>query len=216
MVVYDLPLAKEVTILHPGQVVLRFGDQGTVDVGALCYLRRDSAQRRKSRAGRKVDRASFNQRRADRVGMLIGYLSEAFAHSGRRAITLRGMTHLFIGSFMDWADANGHAPVLEGEPTARAAFRDYITDLRECVLRNSISINTGARNQSCARDLLGGFLNIDDLHRGINLLRGDMQAKEHLKPPCEADQSKVLALCGALFEGFTSLCWRGGPTCAPQ
>jgi integrase len=205
VVVYDLPLVKEVTLLHPEQAVLRFGDQGTVDVGALCYLRRDSAQRRKRNAGRKVDRASFNQKRADRVGRLIGYCSEAFAHSGRRATTLRSMIQIFIGSFMDWVDANGHVNVLDGEPTGRAALRDYITHLRECVLRNSISINTGAGKQSCVLDLLSGFLDIDDLHRGINLLRRDMQAKEPTRPPCEANQSKVLALCGALFEGFTEL-----------
>src|SRR5438132_6432303 len=130
VVVYDLPLAKEVTLLHPEQAVLRFGDQGTVDVGALCYLRRYSAQRRKSHTGRKIDPASFDLKRADRVGKLIGYFSDAFAHGERRAITLRTMVHIFIGSFMDWADANGHVQVLDGEPTARAAFRDYIAYLR--------------------------------------------------------------------------------------
>ena len=211
VVVYDLPLPREATLLHPEQVMLRFGDQGTVDVGALCYLRRDSAPRRKRGAGRSVDLASFDQQRADRLRTLIGYFSDVFAHSGRRAATLRGMIHTFIGSFMDWADGNGHAGVLDGEPTARAAFRDYVRYLRECVLRNSLSINTGAAKQRCVLDLLGGFLNIDDLHRGINLLRGDMQAKEPTRPPCEADQSKVLALCAALFEGFNALVLEGKP-----
>jgi hypothetical protein len=140
---------------------------------------------------------------------LIRHLSETFAHSGRRAVTLRTLIHSFIGSFMDWTDANGHVNVLDGEAPGRAAFRDYVAHLRECVLRNSISINTGAGYQSAALDLLGGFLNIDDLHRGINLLRGDMQAKEPTHPPCEADQAKVLALCGALFEGFTELVLEG-------
>jgi hypothetical protein len=170
VIVYDLPLAKEVTLLHPEQVVLRFADQGTVDVGALCYLRRDSARRRNSRAGRNVDHASFNQKRAQQVGRLIGYFSEAFAHSGRRPTTLRTMTQLFLRPFMEWADANGHVNTLDGEPTARAAFRDYVTYLRECVSRNAMSVNTGAQHQNTTLDLLGGFLNIDDLHRGINLL----------------------------------------------
>ena len=167
--------------------------------------------RRKRGVGRRVDLASFDQQRADRLRTLIGYFSEVFANSGRRAATLRGMIHTFIGSFMGWADANGHASVLDGEPTGRAAFRDYVAYLRECVLRNSLSINTGAAKQSCALDLLGGFLNIDDLHRGINLLRGYMQAKEPTRPPCEADQSRVLALCAALFEGFTALVLEGKP-----
>jgi len=211
VVVYDLPLPREGTLLRPEHVVLRFADQGTVDVGALCYLQRDAAPRRKRDVGRRVDLASFDQQRADRLRALIGYFSDVFANSGRRAATLRGMIHTFIGSFMDWADANGHASVLDGEPTARAAFRDYVTYLRECVLRNSLSINTGADKQCCVLDLLSGFLNIDDLHRGINLLRGDMQAKEPTRPPCEADQSKVLALCAALFEGFTALVLEGKP-----
>ena len=151
VVVYDLPLPREATLLHPEHVLLRFADQGTVDVGALCYLQRDAAPRRKRGVGRRVDLASFDQQRADRLRTLIGYLSEVFAHSGRRAATLRGMIHTFVGSFMAWADANGHASVLDGEPTARAAFRDYVTYLRDCVSRNSLSINTGAANKLRSR-----------------------------------------------------------------
>lgn len=211
VVVYDLPLANELTILHPEQVVLRFGDQGTVDVGALCYLRRHSAQRKSNGGGRKVDLASFSQKRAERVRTLIGYFSEEFAHSGRRATTLRCMTQTFVKSLMGWADANAYADVLDGEPTARAAFRAYNAYLRERISRNSISVNTGTLHQNFALDLLGGFLDIDDLHRGINLLRYDMQAKEPTRPPCEDAQSKVLALCGALFDGFTELVLEGKP-----
>lgn len=209
VVVFDLPLANGVAILHPEQVVLRFGDQGTVDVGALCYLRRHSAKRKSNGGGRKVDRASFSQKRAERVRALIGYLSEEFAHGGRRATTLRIMTQLFVTSLMGWADANGYSDVLDGEPTGRPAFREYNAHLQERVARNSISVNTGAQHQNYALDLLGGFLNIDDLHRGINLLRYDMQAKESTRPPCEDAQSKVLALCEALFNGFTELVLEG-------
>ena len=125
MIVYELPLPREATLLHPEQVMLRFGDQGTVDIGALCYLQRDAAPRRKRGVGRRVDLASFDQQRADRLRTLIGYFSEVFAHSGRRAVTLRGMIQTFIGSFIDWADANGHASVLDGEP--RPARRSVIT-----------------------------------------------------------------------------------------
>ena len=90
VVVYDLPLPREATLLHPEQVMLRFSDQGAVDVGALCYLQRDAAPRRKRDVGRRVDLASFDQQRADRLRALIGYFSDVFANSGRRAATLRG------------------------------------------------------------------------------------------------------------------------------
>ena len=205
VVVIDLPLANEVAILHPEQVVLRFGDQGTVDVGALCYLQRHSAKRKSNGGGRKVDFNSFNQKRADRVRTLIDYFSEEFTHGGRRATTLRIMVQIFVKSFMGWADANGYANVLDGESTGRTAFRAYNVYLRECISLNSISVNAGAQHQNFALDLLGGFLNTDDLHRGINLLRYDMQAKESIRPPCEDAQAKVLALCGAMFDGFTEL-----------
>lgn len=36
--IYDLPIDPNVSILYPEQVIIRFPDGKTVDIGSLCYL----------------------------------------------------------------------------------------------------------------------------------------------------------------------------------
>lgn len=207
--VYDLPLAVGAAILHPEQVVLNFGRAGTVDIGFLCYLRREPQTRtgksvRKSGFGRKVVVDSFNAARAGRVRALIEHISQEFSESGRRPETVRNRASRFL-PFMTWADTHGYIDVLEDEGQARLAVREYAMFIRDRVNQNLISLTSGAGQQAAAFSLLGDFLEIDDLTRGVNLLRGNQRSNEGTLPPCEDAQAKVLSMCEALFNSLTEL-----------
>ena len=210
--VYDLPLSEGVSILHPEQVVLKFGQHHSCDIGALCYLRRRVAQRRRNFCGKDVDLASFNSARADLVRDLIEYISEDFATGGMRQATMYSLVSDFL-RFINWADVNEHTNVLNGAPAGCSGIRAYVTHLRERVAQNSLSNNSGASLQNNASTVLAGFLRIDvsDLVRGIHLLRSSNKATESTPTPCEDAQSKVLAMCDALFSGFSELVLEGKP-----
>jgi len=203
--VYELPLVNGIRILRPEQVVLKFGAAGTIDVGALCYLRRDTNKRQLANDTQLVDLTSFNHIRANKVHQLIEFISEQSVHCGKREITLHGMFQTFVSQFMFWADSSSHFEVLNNAMSARIAFREYVHHLKEKTLQNVISINWAARRQEKVLVILEDFLNINGLGQGINLIRRLNQTTEVTNPPCENAQSKVLALCGVLFRDFSHL-----------
>lgn len=208
-VVYDLPLPDATTIIRPESVIVRFPHGLTVDLGALCYLRRQPMPKckgstRKKGEGRLVDLSSINAERSERVRALIIHISDDLKHSGRRTETVRDATSRFV-VFMSWADEHGYHNPLNSVEAARPVVREYAKHLRERVTTNSISINSGARQQSTVFGLLEEILEVDNLTRGINLLRVNPAAKEATVPPDEDAQAKVLGLCELLFDGLTSL-----------
>ena len=79
-VVYDLPLPDATTIIRPESVIVRFPHGLTVDLGALCYLRRQpmpkcKGRTRKKGEGRLVSRF-INAERSERVRALIIHISD--------------------------------------------------------------------------------------------------------------------------------------------
>jgi len=203
--VYELPLANEIQILRPEQVVLRFGIAGSVDIGSLCYLYRGANKRKTVDHSQMVDTSSFDSLRAKRVSALITFISDCSRYTGLRAGTLHSKFHSFASNFMSWADGNGHADLFDDEDATRGAFRGYVAHLRERVLQNRISVNSATILQENALWVLKNFLNIDDLIRGVNLLSRSGKAIEQTMPPCENSQGKVIALCEALFFGLSDL-----------
>lgn len=203
--VFDLPLPDGATILHPEQVVLRFGNAGTADIGALCYLRRGKEQRLRGRFAREVDLSSYSAERAENVRAVIEHISQESRHGGRRILTLKYMTDRLSNSFMDWADSNGHPDALSSKEAARTAFRGYCAYVGDRVGQNLISITTGAQYQTKVLALLSGLHESDDLHHGIRLLQQDNSSEAATSPPSCDDQSRVLAMCEALFDGLTEL-----------
>lgn len=209
VVVYDIPLKTDVPILRPEAAVIRFPHGKTVDIGALCYLRRESTvqggqKRRKRNTGRKVDLSSFCPERVDRVRALITYFSENLEHSGRRVETVRDYaTRFFV--FMSWADNCGYHHVLDDASAAQDVIRSYADYIKERVQTNAIAQNSGARQQATVFTLLEEFFEVEGLTRGINLLRVNPASKECTAPPSEYDQSKALSLCEAVFSGLSAL-----------
>lgn len=210
IVEHFLPLSKTIRILHPEQVVLRIGGK-SIDVGALCYLRRSVNVREITHQYRKVDLTSLCHERLSSVRALIDFFSEQVEFSGKRMETLHSYFSGFINPFMSWADGNNYTQVLDNKEQARDAFKGYVAYLKDRVGRNEISINTAAASQSFPLNILSEFLEIEDLTQGINLIRYSVNAIESTSPPCEITQSKQLSLSESLFIGFSKLVLENKP-----
>ncbi|MFD1122454.1 hypothetical protein ACFQ2T_08075 [Methylophilus flavus] len=205
-VIYDLPFPQNAAILKPEAVKLRFPNRRTTDIGAICYLKRESGldgfQSDRGRFdGQRVDMDTFSPDRAKLVIDLMDHISDELKLSGKRPETIRDSVARFL-AFMFWADTNDFQNVLSSAETAKFAVRAYIRHLRERVMTNSISINGAARQQSTVADFIGRFLGVDDLTRGFSLLRVNPATKEITNPPSENAQARVLRLCEALFDGL--------------
>lgn len=202
---YELPLAIDIPILRPEQVVLRFGSAGSIDIGSICYLHRGGKNRRSVEGSDQVDISSLDSSRSKKVLELIGFISECDQNTGLRADTLFGKFSTFTSVFMIWADNNGHSGLFDDEDATRNAFSSFVAHLRERVIQNQIGRNSAARLQERVLWVLENFLGIDDLVRGVNLLVRSDKATEQTMPPCENTQGKVIALCEALFLGLSNL-----------
>ena len=201
----DVPVADGFEVLRPEDVAVRFANGKTVDVGALCYLRRSNKSRGPNKAlGRQVDRSSKDATRVLAVRRLVAQMSEELREGGGRVESVRDRYSRFI-PFMAWADSSAWGAVLEGQADVRECFREYVQFLRERVNRNEISGNTGAQQQNAVLQVLQSFTGNDDLARGVNVLRVNVASASPTSPPSEELQGKVLAMCECLFEGFSEV-----------
>jgi hypothetical protein len=206
VVVLDLPLAAGTVILKPEQVILRFG-LSTVDVGALCFLKREQSLKtgvRRAYQGRNVQLDSVCTFRKSRIEAFISFISNEAANGKRRDTTLYGAVRKFT-QFLDWADLNGHSTVLNDIATARIAAVSYAQYVKERVMRNEVTQNYGARSQTDAFTLIGEFFEVEDFHRGINVLSRSAKSIEATRPPCELEHGRFLALCESLFFSLSDL-----------
>lgn len=207
--IIDLPL-QDVVPMHPEQVILRFPSKRTIDIGALCYLRRHFDRSIRKRNGYKVDPSSLKRDRLNRVGSLIQYISDLFSSSGLREATILDRAKRFA-AFVSWADANNGQDVLDSAEMALKVFRDYLLYLKEKVAQNALSINGAARQQNVVLTMLSGFLNGDDLSLGLDLLQTDWKAKKTTLPPSEDAMAKSMSMCEALFDGIVDFLLSGKP-----
>lgn len=206
----DVPQPEGFEILHPEHCILRFAHGPSIDIGSLCYLERAAEGRSTLRRteGRKVAFASKSPKRVEQVRRLIANLSAGLRETGARPETLRDRYSRFV-AFMGWADRSGWGSVLDDKDSARAAFKSYVAYLWDRVGRNEISINSAERQQRPTLVVLENLLEVEDLGRGLNLLRVDPSAKESTSPPDDAAKGRVLALCAALFDGLHALALEG-------
>lgn len=210
--VVDVPQPEGFEVLRPEQCVVRFSKGPTVDIGVLCFLKRAPEGRKRGvgTEGRKVDHSSRSATRVEQVRRLIANISDALRQTGARPVTIRDRYSRFI-AFMGWADTAGWSAVLDDKVAARAAIQAYVAHLWDRVGRNEISVNSGVRQQSAMLAALQNYVEVEDLGRGLNLLRIEHSATQSTSPPDEAAQGRVLVLCKALFEGLAPLALDGAP-----
>ncbi len=199
-------MPADTVLLRPEHVLLRIRMQTTIDVGALCYLQRETTKEqgpRLANEGRKVQLTSLCPKRIEHIRGFISYISEEIKVGRNRPMVIYNITQYF-SRFMAWADENGHSDVLDNVEATRITVIAYAAYIRERVASHAITMDYGAVVQRTTFHLLGEFLGIENLIRGINLLRKDSKSTPTV-PPSEEDQKRTLQLCEAIFEGLTTL-----------
>jgi hypothetical protein len=167
--VHELPVTTKLSLLHPERVVLQYFKSHSIDIGALCYLRRNMANRRAPGKGRLVDLSSFDPVRASQVRTLVGLISECLV-SGTRNVRSIDTSHRHFIQFIDWCDIHGHSDVLADEPSGHRAFRAYVEYLRRLVAQHLLNNNTAAQYQNHCSEMLELTFDTEHISRGVNVL----------------------------------------------
>lgn len=203
---HNLPIPDGIEILNIGQIILRFENRSTFDVGSLCYLRRSECYQniRKTETGKNVDPSSYSPNRAERIRQFVKYISEMIRYGGFRTDTVITKVKYFF-SFVNWADQNDHSSALDDVENARSSIRAYFAFIRSRVVRSEITLNTGARIQSAVASILNDLLEINDISAGLATLYPNPASKNSTLPPGEDAQGKVLSICYSLFDGLSNL-----------
>jgi integrase len=206
VVVLDLPASGRLLILRPENIVLRFQNKLTMDVGALCYLERESTKitmQRKANQGRRVRLESLCPRRVNHIRKFIDFISNQVQEGNKKSTTLHNLSQHF-SRFLSWADENGHSSALDNASLTRLSVVAYALHIRERVAAHEISLDFGAVIQHRTFSIVGELLEIENLTRGINLLQKGANLNPTI-PPDEASQGRTLSLAQALFYGLSDL-----------
>lgn len=206
----DLPIKTDEALLNPEEVIIKFSNGRSVDIGALCYLiaepQKDYKQgtSRFHKRGRLVQLQSLSQNRKDQVRRLITIFSDQISFSGLRVETIIDSASRFI-SFIRWADESHLHDVLDSSDKARKTIKVYSQFLRDKYLRNEITFKHVERQISLVIKVLSDFLGEDNFGHGLFVFISKSNIITATKPPCEHAQTRLLALCTSLFTGIGSL-----------
>lgn len=212
-IILNLPISPTEPITHPEKIVIQFPNNRSLDLGALCYLKRKhpkgigfNVRTRKKVKSRPVDPSSFYPQRTKHVEKLVRYLSEQISVSGKRLETVRNTIGRFI-PFMDWADQNNHTRVLDGVEFAKASINDYLKHLLERVKFEEIVFSSAISQQEAVISVLSDYFNIDNFSHGLPLLRNHLCPKNPTSPPDEKRSSDALSLSERLFDNIFCFVW---------
>lgn len=198
--VWNLPFPSVNLLLIPQKIILRFAIGKSIDFGEFCYLERYAGRREKGK-GRLVDKTTFCAMRAEKVSELIRKANIAFTSSGRRPNGLFSKYDRWW-QFTNWCYLNGHSDVLLSVPSARSALVARVQELRRMVDQHLTHNNTAFVEQYYAINVLEDLFEIENLGRGINLIRGSKDLVLNTRVPSEDTQEVVLRCCISLFDGL--------------
>lgn len=198
--VLELPLVRDVRILHPEMVILKIGSRYR-DVGALCYALRSDKKRRPGQPAQVV-LSSLLKHRPKQILQAIKVLSAAV--KGGRTSTAE-QASVCLQDLLGWTDANGHLDCLAGGEDTRRAFRAYVAYVEERYRQQEIGVNTAYRFQKAARDMLQAITGIEDLARGVRTIQVTRDLKTGTEPAADHDFAHMLAMSHALFDGICDL-----------
>lgn len=205
--VLKLPLQTDISILRPEQLIIKFPNGRTVDIGCLCYLTRQLATKNShdiSKKGKLVQLNSLNTQRVKGIRRLIAYISYKLSRSSNRTATIVDLVTRFV-AFVNWVDKNGSVDLFNNQQIARDTVAQYTNHLKDEVSRNKISYWTAKQHQTAVIKVFSEFFENENFKIGIQVLKAHLTSKNATQPPCEADVAKVLSLCESLFDGLTSL-----------
>ncbi len=207
--VLRLPVDPAIELLHPERLIMEYGDGIAVDIGAFAFLRRSKPAPANGRAGRhRAERlvvgSTVSQPRRQWVRAIVRLASSRMTDSAKRPLTVAAEIKALL-MFLDWADENGHCSALDSRDAAKKAIGGYVHWLREQVSLGILALNTAAIKQILVLAAIGDLLEVEDLDHGLPLLRIDKSSAQATEPPSDDAQSRVLALCEALFNGLATL-----------
>ena len=200
--VIDVPFPAGVEILHPERVVLRFEHGISFDIGALCYLIRDTSSTKRKK--QTFSSESLSNNRIEQVLKLIKQISEQTKLSGNRSATLE-IKYRDFKRFIDWCDSHRYFAVLNDEHESRSALNEYSDNLIDEIGRGILSQNSAANHQTAVVSTLNEFHNVEDLARGLRRIKKDSGQTQNTLVPSETSQSPLLAWSEALFGGMSKL-----------
>lgn len=203
---YTLPLPDGFTILHPERVRIKATYKDSIDIGSLCYLRRQPPwlEMEGEAKRRVVDPTSLDLHRQDQVRDLIGQINTDFLFGGQSVSSLYNHWSGVI-RFLDWCDNYGHGVVLDTTDAARAAYASYSAHLELRRDTHTLKPSSAAAAQRAARTFINDHHGRQDLHHGVRTIVNDHSTVEPTVVPDEEDTSQVLAWCEHLLMGISDL-----------
>lgn len=202
--ILEFPAAEKIKILRPENVMIAFQDcQALLDVGARCYLDRQCTRPRRQFKGMYVNKNSFSRKRAERIRELIYLITNSIQVTSLRPTTVHQKIYNFM-KFLDWCDTNEMHEVLNKAQNARLAFSKYIDYLNEKVNTHNLGDITAALHQTNTLAVLELLLDVENLSRGLRLLKFKNSTETATLPPDEDSQGRVLGITEALFNGLSS------------
>ena len=206
--VNDVPFPAGVEILHPERVILRFKHGISFDIGALCYLIRDTSST--NRKKQTFSSESLSNNRIEQVRKLIKQISEQTKLSGNRSATLEAK-YRYFKRFIDWCDGHSYFAALNDKHESMSALNEYSDNLIDEIGRGILSNNSAANHQTAVASILNEFHNVEDLTRGLRRIKKDSGQTQNTLVPSETSQSPLLAWSEALFGGMSKLVLKNLP-----
>lgn len=201
--VIELPLSPGTEILHPEHVLIKIAI-GTYDLGALCYALRSPAVRKRSKPSGVV-LSSFIPNRRKQILLAIKLFSGMITDLGKRPRSVLGAIGYFK-KFVDWADAAERYDCLDGGNATRSAYRAYVANIEERYRQHEFSDSRyGWRLQSDICETLQVITGVDDLSRGVRLIKVKPSPNGGTEPAGERDFAHILGLNQAIFDGISDL-----------
>lgn len=170
--IIKLPIDNESLINFPENIILDFGQKGTLDIGALCYLTRNNKfNRRKRYTTRPVDLSSYCEERAHNIQKLILDTSKSIQFSEISASKAHYQIQTGLIPFINWIDEHGHHKSFYSEVSARPVFREYNLFVLRRISKGEINSTTASAQIRSLLSILNQHLNIENLHEGANIPR---------------------------------------------
>lgn len=210
----DVPLKDNVLPIDVSAMLLRFSEGQRIDLGELCYIKRDyvhlGARRRSNKPTRGVIKESFRPERVEAVKCIAQIASDLLDKHGQRPISVLGSLTAFV-AFVSWADSSGYDNVLESEDACRSCVAKFVDYQVGLVIKGALKNNTAYAKEGLIKQWLIDLFGNRDLFRGIRFNSYDNADSEPTSPPDETEVARELSLCGMLFDSLSKFV-TGKPT----
>lgn len=191
--ILTLPFSQNEIIEHPANAILEFGEQGTIDIGSLCYLQRDNKfQRAKKYNSKPVTENSFNETRSKHINKLITKINSLIQYGEISIIAAYDSIRIGLIPYINWTDNQGLHDSFYEEFSARKSLKKYNQHIHQEQLKSTIKSSTAARKIQNTIRILNLYLDRDDMQDGIIVPRKALKDLTATEPVEEHTQARYL------------------------